>query len=394
MSNDNNYNETPESIDAIKNRLSRIEEERRQLIARLGKLHGNSPASKSFPENINVNDGPLATKNESLSSQAEKLTLFRSFFRGRDDVFARFWVSKKNPSKKGYSPVCKNEWVEGKCEKPAKKCSSCDYKEYVSLSFEILAEHLTGKQIVGIYPLLPDESCYFLAVDFDGEGWMDNVFTFKETCGKYYVPVAIERSRSGNGAHAWIFFQDKVPAKTARQMGSFLITETMNNRYKMSMRSYDRLFPNQDNIPKEGLGNLIALPFQKYASVNGNSLFIDKNAKCYDDQWDYLSRIPKMPVKQVEELSADASAAGKIIGVRTGFDDEQTEEAPWNKLPSGKRKRPLIIDSLPFSIDIVLADRLYMKTENLPSPFLNQVKRVAAFQNQYLPAYHKDRTTP
>ncbi len=282
--------------------------------------------------------------------------------------------------------MCKNEWVEGKCRKPEIKCSKCVYKEYVPLSTEILSGHLAGKQVIGIYPMLPDDSCYFLAVDFDGEGWKDNVFTFKETCRKHNVPTGIERSRSGNGAHAWIFFHDKVPARTARQMGSFLITETMNSCYRMSMGSYDRIFPNQDNLPQEGLGNLIALPFQKHAAAKGNTLFIDENGKCYDDQWDFLSKIGRMPVKQAEELAADASVAGKIIGVRAGFEETTEEESPWERLPSGKSKRPLIMDSLPSSIDIVSADRLYMEIKNMPSPFLNQVKRLAAFQN---PQFYK-----
>ena len=386
MNSDKNYNEQPDSIDAIKSRLSRIEEERRQLVANLEKLQRNSASSIPDSLNANIAFDPLATKNELLFSQTERIKLFLSFFRGRDDVFAMFWQSRKNPSRKGYSPVCKNEWVAGKCEKPEIKCSTCAHKEYVPLSPEILSEHLAGKQVIGIYPMLPDESCYFLAVDFDGEGWKDNVFAFKETCGKYYVPVAIERSQSGNGAHAWIFFQEALSARIARRMGSFLITETMNSRYRMSMKSYDRLFPNQDNLPQEGLGNLIALPFQKHAAAKENTLFIDEDWRCYDDQWDYLSKIGRMPVKQAEELAADASAAGKIIGVKAGFEETTEQEPQWERLPSGKSKKPFIMDSLPASIDIVSADRLYMETKNMPSPFLNQVKRLAAFQN---PQFYK-----
>jgi superfamily II DNA or RNA helicase len=386
VNNKNNADTQPDSVETIRNRLSQIEEERQKLVADLEKLQRDYPSSISDISNINGFLDPLTTKNKLFFSQAERIKLFHSFFRGRDDVFARFWQSRKNPSKKGYSPVCKNEWVEGKCEKLEKKCSKCTYKEYVPLSTGILSEHLAGKQVIGIYPMLTDDSCHFLAVDFDGEGWKDNVFTFKETCGKYYVPVAIERSQSGNGAHAWIFFHDKVPAKTARQMGSFLITETMNSRYKMSMRSYDRLFPNQDNIPKEGLGNLIALPFQKHAAAKGNTLFIDENCRPYDDQWDYLSKVTRMPCNQVEELATEAVAMGRIIGVRAEFEKTTEEEPPWERLPSGKSKRPLIMDSLPSSIDIVSADRLYMETKNMPSPFLNQVKRLAAFQN---PQFYK-----
>lgn len=381
MNNKNNGDTQPYSAETIRNRLSQIEEERQKLVANLEKLQRDSPSSISDTSNINGLLDPLTTKNELFFSQAERIKLFHSFFRGRDDVFAKFWVSKKNPKRKGFSPVCKNEWVEGKCEKPLKKCSECVNKEYVPLSGGIFTEHLAGKQIIGIYPMLSDETCYFLAADFDGEGWKDNIAAFKRTCLKFDVPAVIERSKSGNGAHVWIFFREAVPARIARQMGSFLITETMGSRYQMSMESYDRLFPNQDNLPKGGLGNLIALPFQKSAALHGNTLFIDESGKCYDDQWDYLSKADRMSRNKIEELATDAVATGRIVGVRAEFENKNEEEPPWDKLPSGMSKKPLIIEGLPGSIDVVNANRLYIKTNNLPSPFLNQVKRLAAFQN-------------
>ena len=128
------------------------------------------------------------------------------------------------------------------------------------LGDDVICKHLEGAYVVGIYPMLQDESCYFLAVDFDKEDWVDNVSTFKETCLQEGVPVAVERSRSGNGAHIWIFFKENIPAVLARRIGSFLITKTMSRRYQLDMKSYDRLFPNQDTLPKGGFGNLIALP--------------------------------------------------------------------------------------------------------------------------------------
>jgi superfamily II DNA or RNA helicase len=317
------------------------------------------------------------------SSINDKIDLFRSLFRGRDDVYARFWISRKT-GKSGYSPVCKNEWVPKVCKKPIMKCSECPNRELVPLDDEIIRKHLAGIYIVGIYPMLQDETCYFLAVDFDKEDWVDNVFTFKEICMQEGIPVAIERSRSGNGAHAWIFFKENVPAILARRMGSFLITKTMSKRYKLSMKNYDRLFPNQDTLPKGGFGSLIALPFQKEAAKQGNSVFIDESCNPYRNQWKLLSTLQKMSFCDVERFSKEASRTGQIIGVRMSPVDEN--DPPWMRLPSGRRRYKSVIKDLPERVELVIANRIYIKTDNIPSVLLNQIKQLAAFQN---PEFYK-----
>jgi hypothetical protein len=220
------------------------------------------------------------------------IRLFKELFRGRTDVYAKYWISRKT-GKSGYSPVCKNEWVPKICQRATAKCFNCPHREFVPFDESVILKHLSGSLIAGIYPLLDGDVCYFLAVDFDKEGWQDNIVAFKQTCSEHNIPVAIERSRSGNGAHAWIFFEDKLSTFTARRLGSFLITETMSKRYQLDMKSYDRLFPNQDTLPKGGLGNLIALPLQKEAAKFGNSLFIDGDFKPYPDQREFLFSVKK-----------------------------------------------------------------------------------------------------
>ena len=238
----------------------------------------------------------------SQSPESEKIALFRNLFRGRTEVFPRRFESQKT-GKSGYQPVCRNEWVQGICEKPRIRCEDCTRRAFVSVSDEAVRNHLTGQDThessgkdftMGVYPLLLDETCWFLAADFDKSTWQEDVRAFLETCGMFNVPVALERSRSGNGGHVWIFFSEPVPASTARRMGTFLLTQTMERRPEIGLDSYDRLFPSQDTLPKGGFGNLIALPLQKRPRSNGNSVFLDEHFVPHVDQWAFLSAIRRM----------------------------------------------------------------------------------------------------
>lgn len=190
-----------------------------------------------------------------------KLALFKRLFRGRVDVFPTRWESKAGKS--GYSPVCANEWRVGICEKPRIKCGDCTHRQLSPLTDQVLYRHLAGEIVIGVYPLLPDDTCYFLAVDFDEAQWREDVRAFAQSCRELSVPVAVEISRSGNGAHAWIFFDRNVPAYDARRLGTAIISHTCARTRQLTLSSYDRLFPNQDRMPKGGFGNLISLPAQK-----------------------------------------------------------------------------------------------------------------------------------
>jgi hypothetical protein len=178
----------------------------------------------------------------------EKLAIFMNLFRGREDVFPKRWDNQKT-GKSGYSPACQNEWVREVCKKPQIKCSECPNQAFIPVSGEVIRNHLSQPaSTMGVYPMLKDETCWFLAVDFDKENWKRDAAAFLETCRLRNVPVSIERSRSGNGGHVWIFFSEPIAASDARKLGSALLTETMRRCPEIGFESYDRLFPNQDTM--------------------------------------------------------------------------------------------------------------------------------------------------
>ncbi|MDJ0863007.1 MAG: hypothetical protein QNJ82_12320 [Gammaproteobacteria bacterium] len=235
--------------------------------------------------------------------------------------------------------------------------------------------------------MLTDETCWFLAVDFDKDAWWEDVLAVSETCQRIGVPYAIERSRSGNGAHIWFFFSRPVIAATARKMGSYLITETMARRHQLSMASYDRLFPNQDTLPNGGFGNLIALPLQYHARQVGNTVFLDNSLDPFPDQWAFLASLVPIPAENVEEIAMEATTRGQVIGLQIADTGEHDVEAnPWLRPPSRKPKHVPINEPVPHDVRGVLSQRLYVEKAGLPSALINQVKRLAAFQN---PEFYK-----
>jgi hypothetical protein len=227
-------------------------------------------------------------------------------------------------------------------------------------------------------------------VDFDKSTWIEDVSAFVETCRRVEVAMAVERSRSGNGAHVWFFFSSPVPAATARKMGCYLITETMSRRHELSMESYDRLFPSQDTMPRGGFGNLVALPLQYGPRARGNSVFLDDQLRPYPDeqQWSYLASLPRIDVETVERIARDATDHGSVVGVRIATSDEG-DEMPWARLPSRKRGRLVITEPLPKVVCAVLAQKLFVDKAGLPSALINQIKRLAAFQN---PEFYKKQS--
>jgi len=316
---------------------------------------------------------------------ADKVKLFQSLFRGRPDVFPLRFVSKKT-GRGGYAPACSNKWLPELCLlKSGGKCSDCTNQSFIPVGEHLIVEHLQGRHVMGVYPLLEDETCWFLAVDFDKHSWQEDVTAFAETCRSARVPVAIERSRSGNGAHAWLFFAAPVSANIARRMGCYLITETMNRRHELSMESYDRLFPNQDTMPRGGFGNLIALPLQHEARQQGNSVFVDEEFKPFADQWAFLASIERIRPIDADLVVQEATHAGQVIGLRVADTDEE-EPAPWARPSSGRIHMKIVTGPLPTEVKALLAQRLYIEKAGLPPPLLNQLKRLAAFQN---PEFYK-----
>lgn len=325
---------------------------------------------------------PIVTRD---SPASDKIMIFRSLFRGRTDAYPRRFESRKT-GRAGYGPACANEWARGLCDKRKVKCADCPNRRLLPVTDKVIRWHLTGVDddgrefVAGIYPMLLDETCYFLAMDFDKENWTNDIGEVFLTCRKIGLPVAVERSRSGNGAHLWLFFEEAMPAALARKLGAHLLTETMDRRPDIGLDSYDRFFPNQDTLPKGGFGNLIALPMQKRARESGNSVFIDDHLKPYADQWKFLSSIQKIAKTQVETTVRAAEAQGRVMGVRFVLGEEENDD-PWTLPPSRVRREPSIAGPLPAVLDLVLGNEIYVSKSELSPTLRNRLLRLAAFQN-------------
>jgi len=315
----------------------------------------------------------------------KRVALFRSLFRGREDVYAQRWESVDGRS--GYAPAAIKDWKAINKSRPEdRKKVDQKTRKFLPVSDAVIGNHLLGKETVGVYPLLPDETCWFLAADFDKKTWEYDSQAFLETCKELSVPAALERSRSGKGGHIWIFFDRALPAMTARKLGCLILTRTMERRHQLGLDSYDRFFPNQDTMPKGGLGNLIALPLQFAPRKAGNSVFIDSDFNPYPDQWQFLSTIRRMPAGAADEIVAAAQRKGDLIGVRISIADDEDVQDPWTLPPSRKRGERPIEGPLPKSVQITRANLVYLEKKDLPPAMLNRLLRLAAFQN---PEFYK-----
>ena len=316
----------------------------------------------------------------------EKVALFLSLFTGREDVFAKRWENTKKGIS-GYVPACHNEWspVCPKTGGGKMKCSDCAHQDFIKFDVSAIEKHLTGKMTVGVYPMLSDETCRFLAFDFDGKDCasdilMRDVSAILDICREKQISMAVERSRSGKGIHFWIFFSESIPASGARKFGSSLITYAMNKHHGLSFKTYDRLIPAQDTMPKGGFGNLIALPLQKQPREQENSMFVDEEFNAYPDQWNYLYSIKKYSLDEIERLIREFSPLGELGDLRKDEEDEkpwETKKKPYSKLTRS---------DFPKAIEIVRANMLHIKKDGYSSSALNTLKRLAAFRN---PEFYK-----
>jgi superfamily II DNA or RNA helicase len=381
-----NLEEIERLLSEKKVNLDKLDARRAELISEIIEVKHAKKAWLEAEENTSQPTSLAPVTNQ--SSQEAKIDLFRSLFRGREDVYPRRFENIKT-GKKGYAPVCHNEWVSGICEKPRIRCEDCIHRRFLPVTNDIIRNHLLGTDpqdttrrdfTVGVYPMLPDETCWFLAVDFDKASWREDGQAFLETCKLFEVSAALERSRSGNGGHIWIFFSEPVPAVLARKMGAFLLTQTMERRPEIGLDSYDRFFPSQDTLPKGGFGNLIALPLQKKPRESGNSVFVDEDFFLYQDQWAFLSSIQRMSCNQVERIVGNAEKQGELTGVRIPVTDEN-DDRPWVSPPSRKQKETPILGPLPANIELVLSNQIFISKSDLTPSLRNRLIRLAAFQN-------------
>jgi len=383
----NDLNET----NRLRNEVFQLRAENERLQAEIEKLRRLVKVRGSFEQSSEKNTAlqQSITEVTSLDSNAQcfkvtkhspifdKVALFRSYFRGRDDVYAVRGVDKSG--KPAYFRA--REYL-------GRENGKIVWGNDLPLTDKVITEHLQREDrpvTVGIYPLLLDETCWFLAIDFDKTSWREDTIAFLNTCRRMNVPAALERSRSGNGGHVWIFFEEPIPAKLARMLGCTLLTLTLENRYQIGLDSYDRMFPNQDTLPKDKkLGNLIALPLQRLPGKEGNSLFIDETFQPYKDQWVFLSSLRKMKRMEVEEIVHEAERKGNVLCIAKPLTEEEEENMNSLELPFSEKVQ--ITVPFPYKMKLVLSNMVYIDKEWLSSSLIHHFTRMAAFQN---PEFYK-----
>ena len=349
-----------------------------EVLKSLLKIHGIEYETR-MKEDMNKPIYSLVSVPTITLSIDERIRLFQSLFKGREDVFARRWFSKTT-GKSGYQPVCINEWKQGLCDKKKYRCAMCPNRSFAPLTTQDMYRHLEGKDeyccdVVGLYAIMQDNNCAFLCADFDDKnckyGYKEDVLAYVGVCREWLIPYAIERSRSGNGAHVWIFFEAPLPASKARRLGNAILTEAMTHNGQMSFNSYDRFFPNQDYLPEGGFGNLVALPLQGQARRKQNSVFVDNDFLVYKDQWAFLYNLKKIQESTIDQL------------LRLHYQEElgklsmSSESKPWvTPLPQN-----ITQEDFHAKVEIIKANKLYIPLKAVSAKVLNHLKRIAAFKN-------------
>ena len=341
----------------------------------------------------------------SKSPDKDKIALFRSLFKGREDVYAHGFSKRQGGI--GYSPACSNERT-GVCPRwtrasPRMKCSDCPARKFTPVNDRAIVEHFKGcrndlHDVMGIYVLTADLKTWVLVADFDEKGWERETALYRDACRNLGLCPAVERSRSGNGAHVWLFFEEPIAAELARNLGCALITSAMSRAPGMTFESYDRLFPTQSTIPEGGFGNLIALPFQGKALKDGNSQFVDDKFEPYLDQWRFLSTISKVTHRKAKAIVASSADGplGRLVTIDANESPgKETDEEAAKPDETAQGSLSLQMDNIdqrdmPKNINVIKSNMLCIRKEGIPNSAQNQIRRLAAFGN---PEFYRAQAT-
>ena len=292
-----------------------------------------------------------------MTISIQNIDLYKSLFRGRTDIYAVRW---EKGGRSGYMPAYKVDWTEYNKHK-AKGGTFKDYKnkEYLSFDNSALEAHFSGRETCGIYPLLKDNTSYFIAVDFDKQNWRETIVKLHNTCSIFDIPSYIERSRSGNGGHLWVFFESAFPAKQSRKIMFELLRHSNIISHFEKEPSFDRLFPNQDFHSGKGMGNLIALPFQGNSLKQGNSCFINPETfEAVENQWGFLESVKKISIDKLKNLYEQF------------FDVRPNEIFISN-----------FADNKPFDLEIVISNQIYLKRAQLNQKLIVFLREQLNFYN-------------
>jgi superfamily II DNA or RNA helicase len=366
-------------------RLKKLDAERSEVVSSVEELR---LVKHRMPQSVPVAEmtmlGQPILSSPPLTPD-EKTAVFLKLFRCRESVYPKRWDNLKS-GKSGYAPACRNEWVQPICQKPKVKCSDCRHQAFPSLNEEAAQAHLKGQLTIGTYAINEDDSCSFLACDFDDLGWMEDVSTYRDIGMGFGVDVAVERSRSGQGAHAWIFFDGRVPARVARNLGTLILSRCIEVRHQLSLDSYDRFFPSQDYLPKGGFGNLIALPLQKTPREFGNSCFLNEKLSVIPDQWGYLAQVKRPNYREIQSLLERFLPKMPVVASRSdAFDDISwaTDQALMDSEIGRKDETEPRIQG---NFEIIFGSMIHVPLEGLPGKIVGRLKKAASFPN---PEFYK-----
>ena len=348
----------PDDPRALRRRLAALDAERARLLERLARLEATAGRRLRAPPPRRSGSSPIGSPD------------------GRTDTYAVRWESRTT-GRSGYAPACAHEWKPPLCRKPEIKCSACPNRELLPLTDDVLLGHLRGRHVVGVYPLRADATCSFLAFDLDKQSWREDARAVRDAARDLYLDPLVERSRSGNGAHVWLFFAEPVSAARARRVGDRILHRATNLRDRLPLSSFDRMFPNQDDVPAGGFGNLIALPLQRAARDRGNATFLDDAMEPVTDPWPLLARVERVDADTVDRLALPAAQPGEEIRAK--------RSAPWTRR-AGRPTTPRPLEGR--RVHVVRANRLYVRRRSLPSGALAAVRRLATRRN---PTYPRKR---